>query len=733
MPESPSSLGLDFQFWVPVLAGVLLLVAYVAYYRTTPQVSGRTRAFLVLFRAVVFLLLVLLLLDPVYVRMVDRSDPARVVALVDRSASMALPAEGWGNAAGGSRFETAQRLSRDLEEAVRRGGGMSEKYYFSNHVLSADAAGDSVRPDGQGTDLVASLQEAYRRHEGEHVTAVFVFSDGVETEERLTRRPLPGVPTYTIGIGDTVPPEDVRIKDVEYNNVVRAPSVSPIEATVCYTGRREKRVTLKLSEGTRTIFEKDTLLTPAASEIVRKIPVSYRETGRREFTLEVIVDGEDVERANNRRDIIVEAEKAKATVFIVDLQPEWELHFLTDLLKQDQTYECTVFSLPQKQRSDVANGNLRRPDEFVSGLADCDAVVLISLTESFFTGETARALKSFVRDRGGGLLVLPGNKSLFELPGAWNKISDILPVGGVPPFRWNLEYTSVLPGAQAGVNPITTHLLPLLGQTEWQERSPLLGFYGALQAKSAGEVLLSVRGRSYPAMAYQTVGKGRTAVVSAGPLWRWKFLSENNAVYNEIMSKLMEVLSRGEETNRFFIAAKKNVFDTGEEPVFFAELFNEKLQPVTGVPVRLEVAQIGDNGAETPLDLVAMQRDAAENTRFRAVLSPLPPGRYLVRGQADLADRAVTSRPLEIRISPTSVEYQHVQQDRAFLSNVARRSGAVYADAADAADLFGRIDLEPRSTTSVSETKWRTSFLLFVVIVGMLSAEWLVRKRAGMI
>lgn len=732
MPDSPAKLGVDFHLWIPIIAGILLIIAYAAYYRTTPQVTGRSKVLLVSLRTAVFLLLTLILLNPIYVRMVDSEEPAKVIALIDHSASMALPAKGWDdNTATRSRFETARDLAGQLEQVVKDGGGVYQKVYFSSQLLTAGAPDDTVGPNGQGTDVMEALQDTYRKHEGEHVSAVFLFSDGVETEERLTRKPVPEVPVYAVGVGDTVPPEDVRIKDVDYNSVVRVPTVSPIKASLYYTGRREKRVSLQLTENGKTIFARDTLLSPAASEIIVEIPVRYREAGRREFRLSVDVQGEDVEKDNNVRDIIVEAEKAKATILIVDLQPEWELHFMTDLLRRDQTFDFTVFTMPGRQRPGI--GSIKNPDQFVSSITDCDAVVLISATEAFYSTEVVRALKRFVRQRGGGLLVLPGNGSLFELPRAWKNLSEILPVSGNPPFRWNMQYTSVLPGAQAGVNPITTHLLPLFSQTDWQERSPLLGFYSSVTPKPVSDVLLNVQGRAFPAMTYQTVGKGRTAAVSAGPLWRWKSLSENNAVYREIVSRMMEVLSRGEETNRFIVAAKKNVFDAGENPVFFAELFNDKLQPVTGVPVRLEIARIDQNRVETPLDLISMGRESAQNTRFRSELSPLPPGRYLIRGQAELADRSITSRPLEIRISKTSVEYQHVQQDRAFLSSIARRSGGAYASGGGMLNLAGRVDLEPRVVRSVSETTLRTNFLLFAGIILLLSAEWMIRKRAGMI
>jgi hypothetical protein len=673
---------------------------------------------------------VLILLDPRCVRNVEQEERARVIALVDRSASMALPSGSPEEPGPQSRFTAARRLLDALDQDVSAAGGEIETVFFSNGLTAAPAPGDTVTPDGQGTDIVRSLHDAVRRFEGDHVTAVVIFSDGVETEDRLVRRALPDLPVFAVGFGDTTPPEDVRIKDVDYNSVVRVPSRSPIRATIAYTGAREKRATVSLYEEDRVLFERQVRLSPGQSEIEEEFSVHFREPGRRQFRVSVDVDGSDAEPENNDRDIVIEAEKAKARILIVDLEPEWEFHFLTDLLRRDQAYDFDVFSLPGREAPAV--GRVKDPDAFVAALAESDAVILASLNDAFLTGEVAAGLKRFVRDRGGGLLVLPGNASLFERPRAWNRLGDLLPVSGKAPFRWNLEYTSVTPGAQASANPITTHLLPLLSQSEWQERSPLLGYYAAVAPKNVGEVLLNVKGSRLPAMTYQTQGKGRVAVVSAGPLWRWKFLSDNNSIYDEIISRMLDVLSRGEETDRFVVSAKKNVFDAGENPIVFAELFNEKMQPVTSAPVRLEISRLDQAGEETPLQQLTMRRDAAQNTRFRAVVPALSPGRYLVRGEADLPGRTITSKAHEIQVSGTSVEYRRVQQDRSALVGIALRTGGRYSEAA-IEGIARRIDLTPRDTETVSETTLRTSLLLFLLILALLGGEWMLRKRAGMI
>ena len=179
-------------------------------------------------------------------------------------------------------------------------------------------------------------------------------------------------------------------------------------------------------------------------------------------------------------------------------------------------------------------------------------------------------------------------------------------------------------------------MVPLFTQTEWQERAPLLGFYPGLAPTAATEVLLGVRGRSLPALAYATAGKGRVATVAAGPLWRWKFVAESNGVYDALVSSLFDVLTRGEESGRFMLTSKKNVFDAGERPELYAEIFNEKMQPVSGGAVRVEIARVDSAGTETPLDQTPMSRESADSPRLSAELGVLPAGRYVARGSADL-------------------------------------------------------------------------------------------------
>lgn len=725
--STTASISLDVTARAVVLAVFLVAAALFAYWRTTPTLDRRTRVVLSILRALALTLLVGLLLDPRAVRRGDREDPARVLLLLDRSASMSLPDSGWSG--GQTRFQAAREVAAGLSAAFGDRGARVETIPYDSRPDFA--AGDSLAPDGQGTDLAGVLGEVARRYEGEHVAAVVVLGDGVETEAPLVRPELPDLPVWAVGFGDTVAPDDVRITGVEYSPVVRAPSRAVIAAGIASTGSAPRRVHVRLSEGARTVAEADTTFAAGGAQATIRLPVRFEESGRREFVLSVSSGGPDVEPGNNRREVVIEAEKARSRVLIVDLAPSWELPFLTALLAADAAFDCRLFV--GGQRPAAATETVRRPEAFVAALSDADAVVLGAVSESFLDDAVARALRAFVEDRGGGLLVLPGPGSLYETPGAWARLRALMPVDGAAPFSFTMQYIGVGPTSRAAAHPVTAPLVPLLSQAEWQERAPLLGYYGGLTAGPSAEVLVGVRGRPAPALSWTTRGKGRVAAVTAGPLWRWKFLGESSGVYDALMGRLLDVLTRGEESGRFVLTAARNVFDSGESPALFAEVFNDKLQPVTGVPVWVEISRVDSTGSGAPLSRAAMHREGPDGTRFSAALDPLPAGRYTVRGSAELPDRVIQSKPLEIRVSATSVEFRRTPQDRGSLERIARRSGGDWFAPSAAPQLADRIDVSPRRVPVVSESVLRAGVPLFLVVLALLSAEWLMRKRAGLI
>ena len=140
---------MDVRAWAVVLAVLLAGLGLYAYWRTTPAVERPVRMLLTALRIAALLCLVLFLIDPRAIKRGTREEPARVVLLVDRSASMTLPEQGWQG--GKSRFDVARESASKLASELKKRGAQVETLGFDTRAGSA--AADSLKPNGQGTDI----------------------------------------------------------------------------------------------------------------------------------------------------------------------------------------------------------------------------------------------------------------------------------------------------------------------------------------------------------------------------------------------------------------------------------------------------------------------------------------------------------------------------------------------------------------------------------------------------
>jgi hypothetical protein len=128
-----------------------------------------------------------------------------------------------------------------------------------------------------------------------------------------------------------------------------------------------------------------------------------------------------------------------------------------------------------------------------------------------------------------------------------------------------------------------------------------------------------------------------------------------------------------------------------------------------------------------------MQREGSDNPRFKSTLSPLPPGKYRLKAEAELPDRTITSKALDLSVSEVSVEFRRVAQDRGNLQRLAGQSGGRYVDPEKIDEMAAHIPLKDKIVASTAEISFRMSGWVFTAILLLLGLEWTIRKRYGMI
>lgn len=198
----------------------------------------------------------------------------------------------------------------------------------------------------------------------------------------------------------------------------------------------------------------------------------------------------------------------------------------------EQIDESVVIRLGVENAADLAGGFPKLAEE----LFPFSAVVLDDLDADFFTQDQLLLLRQFVSSRGGALLILGGEESLERGGYSDTPLGELAPVylGGTRVGALSQSRDEQSNNAGPYRMEITREgmLQPYLRLrvTEEQELQrlqslpPFQVLNEALRVKPGAATLLQAvnsTGERFPAFATQPFGRGKTASLMFGDLWRW--------------------------------------------------------------------------------------------------------------------------------------------------------------------------------------------------------------------
>lgn len=721
------------MLWPFLLVPAAIALALYGYRRTTPPLPPGRRWPLVVLRSLAFALLCIVLASPVLNRERRRSEPARIAVLVDESASMSSPdAPG-----GGTRLEAARRAVGDLAGALGDDAAI-EVVPFGAEASEARAVRDYLedarQATGSGTDVVGALRRTTERLAAANLQALVLVSDGRSTRGGLDAAPLAGLgrPVFTVGIGDTLGGSDLAIGRCDYPQVAYVESETEIAVRVENSGFRGRRSILRLEQGAREIFQSEIDFGEEHGRRTVDIPLRLDTPGRQRLrlTLEPL-PGEFTER-NNTREISIEVLKNRIRVLALAARPDWDVAFLARVLRADANVQLRlVHHDAAGEWIDDAGSRFVLP-QGPRLVQDWDLFLVAApgAVPPGFWNQVAAAV-----ERGKGLLVLAGRESVFSNAEVHAALDAVLPVGigrpRPPQFgTWNVRL------APAGRHhPVTASLFDLADAAgRLGPLSPLLGRHPEVTAKPAASVLLLHDGDPpAPALVVQRVGEGQSAAWNGFPIWRWGMTERElqRRASADLAANLVRWLVQPRDVQQVQLATPKSVYESGESIDFFAHVLDSQYAPLSDAEVRLEVRRSdGDGGTAGTLVLEQRPGRAGEYT---ATLPGLGPGDYEATARAERGGTLFGRATARFTVDAYSVEFANTSQDADFLREIAARTGGRYAGPAEAAALGGLLPRAARPIVLKSEVDlWNTTpfFVLFVLVLG---AEWLLRKRYGLL
>ncbi len=748
-------------------------------------------------------LLVLCLLEPMRREFVPRKDANIFVVLADQSQSLQIKDASSGSQTRQQRLQTLLDPKSDWQASLEEDFDL-RRYSFDSRLHPVDEY-VVFAASGEQTQLFQSLKMLAERYAGKPNAGILLFSDGnaTDSDAGIDWSTMP--PVYPVVVGGDAE-KDIAISQVSISQTNFESAPVTITAELTTRGHQGKSVAVQLLDDQQHEVKREIVADVADDkrfavrfEVKPETPgVTFYAVRAFERSAEAEFDKPqqtaEATLANNQRLLAIDRGQGPYRILYVSGRPNWELKFLRRALSEDDELEFyslvrvakrepkfsfrshagestnplfrgfgneedeeaeqydqpVLLALPvdSPQAKELRRGFPRKSED----LFQYDALILDDVEAAFFTQDTQSLIEQFVSGRGGSLLMLGGQETFAK--GAY----DRTPIGSMLPIYLDRPAADVSNTENAAYRLVLTRegwLQPWVRvrATEEQEQLRLKQMPSfqtlnrASSIKPGASVLAQVRtgdGDVLPALVVQRYGKGRTAALLIGDLWRWQLRDADD---NDLMKSWrqtvrwlvsdvphrMEVSVDQENSTEMNVRIRLRDAD-------FKPLDNCKVNvvvtphhPKTAAPsITSDAAKTGAADQKPPLELIAQSVDD-EAGAYQATFVPREPGAYRVDVVATDSDgNEVGSRQTGWVHQGAADEFRQMNANRDALERIAKESGGRVV-AVSELDRF--VKLIPNNRSMITETKvypWWHHWTVFAAAVTCLVAEWGLRRWKGL-
>jgi len=730
--------------WPKWVLGILLLAAAAGLGWRIYSRVGRASQHLKYWQAAVIWLLesaavclVLILLWQPAILVAELKPQQNVIAVViDDSRSMGI------NEDGVTREQRAKQILQNNVLAELQAKFQTRLYRLDSGVRRVEGLqqlGDATAP---ATHIGAGLNQLMAETSDLPVGAVVLLTDGSDNSGGIDRETIAAlrsrhIPVHTVGFGTEIVSPDVEMDDAVVAPRVAANSRLSAEVTFHQHGYDGRKATLAVRDGDQLLSSREITFAGGGKIQSEELIFNAGAAGAKSLQFSIDPQSDEKNRLNNSVTRPVNVESAQRRILYVEGEPRWEYKFIRRAEDDDKTVQ--IVSMLRTTENKIYRQGVSDPKELADGfptraedLFGYSGIIIGSVEAGYFTPVQQDLVREFVDRRGGGLLWLGGHSSLAD--GVWSGSSlvDLLPV--LLPTHKNTfhrapayaELTSV--GADSLICRLADD--PAANLQRWKKLPYLMDYQEAGAPKPGAAVLTEMRvgGTKYPMLITENYGRGRTAVLATSGTWRWQMsMPLGDTSHQMFWQQLLRWLVADTPGHVVASTPNRNLLDDGRVH-FSADVRDDQYQPAPDANVEAHV--IGPGGISSTIPMSPVPDTPGT---FQADWTADKAGSYVAEVTAERGTEELGRDVVTFLRADDVAENFHTEQNRDLLERLAQQTGGRYWRPGDLGKLAEEIPYSEAGIT-MRETKELWSMpIVFLVILLARSAEWLLRRRWGMV
>jgi len=708
----PDKIQLNLPFiLIIVILFAAVAIGYYFYRRTNPEVKPWIKYVLSIIRITIIFSLLLLLFAPSLLLTYYETEKPRIGIFIDNSRSMGIHSERE------QRWKDAKTATEKLRTQFPPEES-TEWFQFNSRV--EPMTGDSLRLSSAGTNFKA-VQDKISA--GQYDLAV-ILSDGNNTEGNYYFDKTVSLASelVTVGIGDIAGAGDVFIDDIIYQPVAYKGQMQQINVQI---GSKDVpagtllKAELKNSD---QVIQSKTIRTDT-SGTVQPLTFEYtpQKTGLNKLKIETDVLPNEDNTLNNTRTIIQDVLKNKLNVAVISSLPGYESKFLHQIIGADPNFECKL--LIEDRGGKFLN------EAAAAELDSLDAVILQDYPVAGSSRLNLDRITSLISRQGIAVICFLGGRVkpdlLARITPAFSELEKF-------PDRKPAYVENYIPSDVSG-----STLLRLFDTDDWNRQfwskiPPVQVYFTDPVMNPEYTVLVSAgfRNRQIPVLFLSDQMNQRCCVFNAEGFWRWHFELQGEGQlsqgYARLLSNILRWVTGSKRLKPVMLEASTRISRPGETIKLTGIIYDAEFQPMRNGSLQLNVMQEGQNYSIAALfDSVSGQYQAGFTTSME--------GNYLIRGEGTLNGKPVGDDEIELEVVPFEKEYIRTAQNVRFLKELAESTQGFYLPAQHIDSLRQKLDLQEKTIERQESIElWFKPFML-ILVVSLITLEWLFRKRVGLI
>jgi hypothetical protein len=228
-------------------------------------------------------------------------------------------------------------------------------------------------------------------------------------------------------------------------------------------------------------------------------------------------------------------------------------------------------------------------------------------------------------------------------------------------------------------------------------------------------------------LAFQRFGRGKSTALATASTWRWRMELDHSDNTHELFWKQMLRWLVSDAPDAVNLETEKHSSSLEEPVVVRAEVHDSAFLHLNNAQVTARIKAPSGQITQVP-----MNWDVRQEGHYSASFKPQEEGIYEVSTEAFQGTRSLGAAKANFRVAESTEEFHNAALNVDLLRNLASETGGRYYSHREAQDLAEDISYVDNGASRVEEKDLWDMPILFLLLVGLVSTEWGLRKRKGL-